>query len=757
MSHVFGGGCRRHRYRRLEPASVDSPRSVLLRTGAVAIFFAAASIVSLLLSHHHDVDSAHQGGKTNIATDSSATDARSQLAVEASAAPLEGRLEVRLWNAYSNGGPDLQSSWHKQRQQLLNAYNLENLAEPYRPTVMQVAEPWHGELLRQGKTLRWEVDGVVVGVGFSLEITFETIGTLKCSATPFSADDAESELPRRVGGFKDVASGGGVGETDGSFTVEPREFEVTVRYVRREIRDLTDRDREIFFNAISVLQRVPSAVGREIYGDNYYSRDYFNRLHFYGGADHICDHLHDGTGFTTSHMALTMQFERAVQAVNPSIAVPYWDFTIEGTAFDWTDFRKSAFFSDDWFGSAAPRNKDRVPNQGRFGYIPVMTNASEYSRMSNSYGMLRAPWNTDPTPFITRSEELFGYRNNRKPSGCRQYRDSYAHNDWMSFAAALGTDAHGHIHEILGGAWSVGARSIASRTTDVVQPFLHVLQIMTKRLWRADFFTCPETCDSSEPPSSCRCSCNADDLAGKTSAQILQDAEITGSFFYDANLNLVPLESLTEDDYGNDTMAIPGYTAQESEEIFNVALRVMCTPAREGTSYEATSTNDPTFWVMHPTIDRLWHLKRINEVEGEFDHTWVHSKSVCYGHNPGDTQPFHDLFHTGDSKEEQPSPPRYTVKGSPAPARADDGREATRPRSSGGGGGGAAKSVDDGKRLPNKNLRASASRSLSRIDPPKTYYTNAELYDLLHPLGVIPYLYDNFDWPHCDAIGVHIS
>lgn len=106
---------------------------------------------------------------------------------------------------------------------------------------------------------------------------------LQCSATPFSPDDAEYEFPRGGEGFKDVASGGGVGETDGNVTVEPREFEVTVRYVRREIRDLTDRDREIFFNAISVLQRVPSAVGREIYGDNYYSRDYFNRLHFYGG------------------------------------------------------------------------------------------------------------------------------------------------------------------------------------------------------------------------------------------------------------------------------------------------------------------------------------------------------------------------------------------------------------------------------------------------------------------------------------------
>ncbi|CAN0194709.1 unnamed protein product, partial [Ectocarpus sp. 12 AP-2014] len=70
-------------------------------------------------------------------------------------------------------------------------------------------------------------------------------------------------------------------QTSGSPGTLTQEFEVTVKCVRREIRDLTDRDRETFFNAVSVLQRVPSAVGREIYGDKYYSADYFNRLHLY--------------------------------------------------------------------------------------------------------------------------------------------------------------------------------------------------------------------------------------------------------------------------------------------------------------------------------------------------------------------------------------------------------------------------------------------------------------------------------------------
>ncbi len=34
----------------------------------------------------------------------------------------------------------------------------------------------------------------------------------------------------------------------------------------------------------------------------------------------------------------------------------------------------------------------------------------------------------------------------------------------------------------------------------------------------------------------------------------------------------------------------------------------------------------------------------------------------------------------------------------------------------------------------------------------KNYYTNGELYDLLHPGEMnLPYVYDNFAWPNCDV------
>ncbi|CAM9656756.1 unnamed protein product, partial [Laminaria digitata] len=42
-----------------------------------------------------------------------------------------------------------------------------------------------------------------------------------------------------------------------------------LKYVRREIRQLTDSDREDFFDAMETLYRLPTAEGNKKYGDDY--------------------------------------------------------------------------------------------------------------------------------------------------------------------------------------------------------------------------------------------------------------------------------------------------------------------------------------------------------------------------------------------------------------------------------------------------------------------------------------------------------
>lgn len=55
---------------------------------------------------------------------------------------------------------------------------------------------------------------------------------------------------------------------------------------------------------------------------------------------------------------------------------------------------------------------------------------------------------------------------------------------------------------------------------------------------------------------------------------------------------------------GHAYIEIPGYSKEETDDIYGDLLSVLCAPRRIGANYEASSTNDVVFWVLHPTIDR---------------------------------------------------------------------------------------------------------------------------------------------------------
>lgn len=59
-----------------------------------------------------------------------------------------------------------------------------------------------------------------------------------------------------------------------------------------------------------------------------------------------------------------------------------------------------------------------------------MADAREFSMVYNSYGVLRSPWNNDPSPFMTRSSMIYGFSNNLKPSGCYEYSHALINQDW---------------------------------------------------------------------------------------------------------------------------------------------------------------------------------------------------------------------------------------------------------------------------------------------------------------------------------------
>ena len=105
------------------------------------------------------------------------------------------------------------------------------------------------------------------------------------------------------------------------------EYTVTVRYVRKEIREESPLQRERFFEALSTVYRVDTEEGKELYGEKYKSIKYFVSQHLDGAADITCDHWHDDAGVMSHHMAFTLEMEQALQAVDKTVTIPYWDYT----------------------------------------------------------------------------------------------------------------------------------------------------------------------------------------------------------------------------------------------------------------------------------------------------------------------------------------------------------------------------------------------------------------------------------------------
>ena len=162
------------------------------------------------------------------------------------------------------------------------------------------------------------------------------------------------------------------------------------------------------------LAAVGAAEGKRTYGDRYRSLDDFVALHLELAADRVDDHMHDGLGFLTMHVALTSFFERGLQAVNPAVAVPYWDYTRDDAKFkaaygartplDARFWSLDDLWSDDWFGGA--ENGFHTVTSGRFAYQRVPKATADH--VANPYGFLRAPWNANARPFVTRVHQLCG-------------------------------------------------------------------------------------------------------------------------------------------------------------------------------------------------------------------------------------------------------------------------------------------------------------------------------------------------------------
>lgn len=562
----------------------------------------------------------------------------------------------------------------------VTSYPWTNVVEPWRTTTLTALAG--GVALDDSRNVTWTLqDGNAMHTLHGVRVEFQFTSLGKAKVRWATANDAVSV-----------------------------EGEVMVKYVRREVRTLTDADRERFLDALGVVYSVPTETGLTEYGygPKYQHISYFARKHLAGAAARDCDHWHDDAGLMVHHMSFTLELEQALQAVDPAVTVPYWDYTIDAHAYGEHWHEQSPIFQDSWFGRARDASTaGHVIAKGRWAYTPVMSDAGSFSNITNAFGLLRSPWNANPTPYVTRHFKVLNLTQGGYPTfpDCGTIYQCFSSKSVAEMNECLNGDTHGPVHVMLGGQWHVGS----TQQHAVFHYSMERVQLLVfKNLWRRGFASCDAACDGNS--SSCACSCDlavdADPYEVLAQAGVLhQIDQVTDRIFFD---------------HDDQTYHLQGLGADEESVQWRMILNSLCNPGHVGELYTSNAPADPLFWPIHTSAERLLSWKRIQSHLGlpdgkDFDQSWGYAHPST---TPSDTGVVCDWSGVDGESQALPTCETRTCEGH----RADD-------------------------ILPSGDFVGDGAS-----------YTNQEFYDWLDPYNEqLPYLYDNFEWDVCDEQGFAMS
>ncbi|CAB1107536.1 TYR [Ectocarpus sp. CCAP 1310/34] len=598
------------------------------------------------------------------------------------------------------------------------------LIEPHRETTLSVSSP------RDGHDYIWEVRA-----GETDE------ANLVATARGAEAVVTLTTLDDNVITVKEVHPDGHI--------VRRLDEVVMVKYVRREIRTLTDEEREELLDAMHQLWvvRVSGGNGIEQDGDGYADMSFISRLHFKAAQNGSCDHVlaeeqgsllcarggtllsavtqlgdpqndefHEGLGFLTSHSMLTNTFEYSLQQVNPKLTVPYWDFTIEyvEAETDGDDEIKinSPLFQESWFGTADPvdnvahfkaewgNSQDarrlltltHTPSlagscilqvkDGRWANtaIPRTDPGTDGDLIPDVYGLLRSRWVVNSSPptvhsHLSKPTEPITVKNDRYltrglgklcggstverygwPS-CEDHHNLVMdYDDFYSWVSESMNSPHGPVHTWIAGVLNC-EDTISSLSSLVGENNANSLLNTFKQrklLWSYGMFGCEgfaaEGIPTDELLSSGKCGCLGYNLS---------QGDDWKTIYANPTSNLDDFIGDYDDETKRQVVAAVCASTIYYGDHLHVSVRALF-------GHEAGSSLDPTFWPMHPTIERLFvfsaltgQLTNFHWPDSELSYTDTNGDTVvettsnygdkCYGHGGSDVFPFGLLDNDDDA------------------------------------------------------------------------------------------------------------
>ena len=142
-----------------------------------------------------------------------------------------------------------------------------------------------------------------------------------------------------------------------------------------------------------------------------------------------------------------------------------------------------------------------------------MTDARGFSNITNPYGLLRSPWNTNDVPYLLRSRYVLGVKDaGYSLPTCGDFASYLGPSTYVKIAditAGLNGVLHGPVHILTGGHWGMDPKIEKklgdykyAHNTSAADNFL----LGAKFLWRQGLVRCPTHCDSSMDAGD-KCTC----------------------------------------------------------------------------------------------------------------------------------------------------------------------------------------------------------------------------------------------------------
>ena len=423
------------------------------------------------------------------------------------------------------------------------------------------------------------------------------------------------------------------------------------KYVRREFRTLTSDDLTKTMDAMYTMWTYTTKKGQKKYGSDFFDADFFADLHYYNAGFRDSDHIHEGLGFLPQHIKMTNMFEMAMQAVDPSISMFYWDFTIDTVAGN--TVYNTPYFSASTFGNIPqPKNSTagwsykydsledaKIPD-GRWAGLKAQVN-DKYPELSQAFGYMRAPWNMNPSEYISRFSIGPPFVN---LPGCGNYKEWFEEKDFEASMKEAAYGPHSTTHTAIGGVYGCDVLDDFRDQGMILDASLKNQQsiclkwgFFIKEYYRGNYLTPNSDCDGESEESCFTCNSESlDDMLDMMKSSALK--------------NYVPSDASTE--------------------VWEKWRDFVCSGASHkifvGDHLESASPADPSFWPIHPTQERLLQARYSNG--GFWDFDWpvmgsagdyvcnhfecydddtlellVGNTSCCYGHYEYDR-----LYYPGD-------------------------------------------------------------------------------------------------------------